>query len=67
MEEVLVTQSCPTLRDPMECSPNQASLSMECSRQESWSRSPFPSPGDSSRSRDQAQVSHIASRFFFTI
>ena len=65
MEEVLVAQSCPTLRDPMECSPNQASLSMECSRQEPWSRSPFPSPGDSSRPRDQAQVSHIASRICY--
>ena len=42
---VLVTQSCLTLYDPMDCS-NQASLSMEFSRQEYWSGLPFPSPGD---------------------
>ena len=40
-----VTQSCPTLRDPMDCSP-QASLSMGFSRQEYWSGLPFPFPGD---------------------
>ena len=37
---MLVTQSCPTLCDPM------APLSMGFSRQEYWSGSPFPSPGD---------------------
>ena len=40
---VLVHQSCPTLWDPSVA--NQASLSMEFSRQEYWSRWPFPSPG----------------------
>ena len=40
--KVLVTQSCPTLCDPTECSPplppnNEAPLSMEFSRQEYWS------------------------------
>ena len=34
---------------------HQAPLSMEFSRQEYWSRLPFPSPGKSSRSRDQTQ------------
>ena len=41
----LVTQSCPTLCDPMDCS-HQVPLSMEFFRQESWSGLPFPSPGD---------------------
>ena len=36
-------QSCPTLCDPMDCSP-QAPLSMGFSRQEYWSGLPFPSP-----------------------
>ena len=40
-----VTQSCPTLCNPMDCSPPD-SLSMEFSRQEYWSGLPFPSPGD---------------------
>ena len=41
-----VSQSCPTLCDLMDCSPRQAALSMEFSRQEYWSGLPFPSPGD---------------------
>ena len=41
----LVTQSCPILCDPMNCSP-QAPLSMKFSRQEYWSGLPFPYPGD---------------------
>ena len=41
----LVTQSCPTPCDPMDCS-HQAPLSMKFSRQEYWSGLPFPSPGD---------------------
>ena len=43
-QSVLVTQSCLTLCDSREGSP-QASPSMEFSRQESWSGLPFP-PGD---------------------
>ena len=42
---VLVTQSCPTLCDPVDYS-SQASLSMGFTRQESWSGLPFPPPGD---------------------
>ena len=42
---VLVAQSCPTLCDPMDCSP-QAPLSMGSSRKEHWSGLPFPPPGD---------------------
>ena len=41
----LVTQSCPTLCNPMACNPT-GFLSMEFSRQEYWSGLPFPSPGD---------------------
>ena len=40
-----VTQSCPTLCDPMDYS-LQTPLSMGFSRQEYWSGLPFPSPGD---------------------
>ena len=43
--KVYVAQSCPTLCDPVDCSP-PGFLSMEFSRQEYWSRLPFLSPGD---------------------
>ena len=43
--KVLVTQSCPTLCDPMDYS-HQAPLSMGFSRQEYCSGLPLPSPGD---------------------
>ena len=42
---VLVAQSCPTLGDPVDCTP-QAPLSMGFSRQEHWSGLPCPSLGD---------------------
>ena len=38
-----VTQSCPTICDPMACS-HQAPLSMGFSRQKYWSGFSFPSP-----------------------
>ena len=41
-----VTQSCPTLCDPMDYSLCQAFPSMGFSRQKYWSGLPFPSPGD---------------------
>ena len=56
--KVLVTQSCPTLCDPMDCS-HPLTLSMEFSRQEYWSGLPFPSPGNL-----PDQVSYIAGRYF---
>ena len=37
---------CPTLCYPMDCRNHQASLSMGFSRQEYWSRLPFPTSGD---------------------
>ena len=40
-----VVKSCPTLGDPMDCSP-PGSLSKEFFRQGDWSGLPFPSPGD---------------------
>ena len=40
--KVLAAQSCPTLFDPMDCSPPD---SMGFSRQEYWSGLPFPFPG----------------------
>ena len=40
-----IAQSCPTLWDPMDCSPPSSS-SMEFSRQEYWSGLPLPSPRD---------------------
>ena len=58
--KVKVTQSCPTLCDPMDC---QAPLSMEFSRPEDWSGWLFISPGGSSHPRSQTQVSCIAGRF----
>ena len=44
----------------------QALLFMAFSRQEYWSGWLFPCPGESSQSRDQSQVSHIAGGFFTT-
>ena len=41
----LDAQSRPTVCDPMDLA-HQALLFMEFSRQEFWSGSPFPSPGD---------------------
>ena len=41
---------------------HQAPPSMGCSRQESWSGLPFPSPGESFQPRDGAQVSCIGRR-----
>ena len=42
----LVTQSYPTLCDPMDCSPPGFSVHGIFFRQEYWSGLPFPSPGD---------------------
>ena len=49
--KVLVTQSCPA-------------LAMGFSRQEHGSGLPFPSPGESSRPRDQTRASCMAGRLF---
>ena len=44
--EVKVAQSCPTLCDPMDCSPTRFLCPWGFPRQECWSGLPFPSPGD---------------------
>ena len=41
---LLCTQSCPTVCDPLDCSPPGSS--MRFSRQEYWRGLPFPPPGD---------------------
>ena len=43
---VLVAQSCPTLCNPMDCSPPGSSAEGEFCRQEDWRALPFPSPGN---------------------
>ena len=43
--KVLVALLCPTLCDPIDCSP-LGSSAMEFSRQEYWSGMPFPSSGN---------------------
>ena len=40
-----VTESCPTLYDPVDCLAPQAPLSTVFPRQEYWNGLPFPSPG----------------------
>ena len=44
--QVLVTQSCPTLCNPMDYNTLQAPLFTEFSRWDYWSGLPFPSPDD---------------------
>ena len=43
VKKMMCAQSCPTLWDPMDCSP-PGLLSKEFSRQEYWSGMPLPSP-----------------------
>ena len=62
----LVTQSCLTLCDPMDCVAHQASLSMEFSRQEYWSGLPFPSPGHVPNPGIEPLSPVLAGRFFIT-
>ena len=61
--KVLVVQLCPTLWDPMDCSPPGSSVhGLLQARTLEWFA--MPSSRGSSRPRDQTQVSHIAGRFF---
>ena len=55
---VLITQSCPTLCDPMDCHPPGFS-SMEFPRQEYWKWVAISFSRGSSRPRDRTQVSFI--------
>ena len=43
---MLVTQSCPTLCDPVDYIAHRAPLSMGFTRPEFWSGLPLPTPGD---------------------
>ena len=64
--KVLVTQSCSTLCDPMDCSPPGASVhGILQARILQWV--PIPFSRGSSRPRARTQVSHIAGRFFTII
>ena len=61
--KVVVTWSCPTLCDPMECSPSGSSVhEILQARILEWVA--MPSSRRCSQPRDRTQVSHIASRFF---
>jgi len=61
--KVLVAQLCPTLCNPMDCSPSGSSVhGILQARILEWVAIPF-SRG-SSRPRDQTQVFHTAGRFF---
>ena len=60
---VLVDQSCPTLRNTMDCSlPSSSVRGILQPRILEWIAIPFS--GGSSQPRDQIQVSHIAGGFF---
>ena len=61
-------QSCPTLHDPIDCSP-PGSFVHGILRQQYWSGLPCPPPGDledweDAQSRDWTQVSYFTGRFF---
>ena len=60
---VLVTQSCPTLWDPMDCSSPGSSVHgiFQAKIQEYVA---FPFSRESSQPRDQTQVFHVTGRFF---
>ena len=61
--KVLVPQSCPTLCDPMDCSPSGSSVhGILQARIPEWVA--MPSSRGFFQSRDQTQVSQIAGRFF---
>ena len=62
----LVSQSCLTLSDPMDCVACQAPLSMGFPIQEYWSGFPFASPGDLPDPKVKPISSALASRFFTT-
>ena len=62
----LVTKSSLTLGNPMDCIACQTPLPMGFPRQEYWSRSPFPSPGDLPNLRIEPMSPALAGRFFTT-
>ena len=64
--KVLVAQLCPSLCEPMACSPPPSPifLSMGFSRQEYWNGLPFPSPGGLLEPGIEPGSTHITGRFF---
>ena len=64
--KVLVTWSCPTLCNPMNCSPPGSPFhGIRFSRQEYWSRLPFPSPEDLPNPGIKPTPPALAGRFFY--
>ena len=64
---ILVTKSCPTLCDPMDCTiAYQAPPPMGFSRQEHWSGLPFPFPGDLLNPGIEPESPELADGFFTT-
>ena len=61
-----VTQLCPTLCNPIDCSPPD-SLSMEFSSQENWSGLPFSSLGDLHDSGIDLVSPALTGKFFTTM
>ena len=62
----LVAKSCPTLCEPMDCSPPGFSIHAWISQAEYWSGLPFPSPGDLPNPRIGPTSPTLATRFFAT-
>ena len=62
----VLTESCPTLCDPPDCSSPQAPLSEEFFRQEYWSGLTFPPPGDLPDPGIKHTWPAVADRFFTT-
>ena len=60
------TQSFPTVSDPMDCSPPDSSVH-GISRQEYWSRLPFPSLGDLPDSEIKPMSPALEGRFITTV
>ena len=63
MYSFLVTKSCPTLANSMDC---QSPPSMGFSRQECWSGLPFPSPGGLPNPGTETACQALAGGFFTT-
>ena len=61
--KVLVTQSCPTLRDPMDCSPPGSTVCGIFQARIDWSGLPFPLPGD----LPDPGIEPMSPGWFFTI
>ena len=60
-----VAWSCPTLHDPMDCSPLGSSVGFF--GQEYWSGLPFPIPGDLSNPGIEPACPALAGGFFTTV